>query len=203
MPTSAAAEAAGSDTKALTGYLEAPERGFASEPGAFRPMVRTFAPPSPHKRRFFTPLSFWTGDGLLCPSPPLPPSPHRSALGKGGVGGRLRRPPKNPPSPLPSPELRSGEGRGEASAAKRRAGEGRGKGWGEDRNGHPPLPEKPTPVRGDKGGWGQMFAPLGEKPLAPMRSPFQGLPDSPSGLWYLSLPLQRRAEVGIPAIRVR
>ncbi len=47
-----------------------------------------------------------------------------------------------------------------------------------------------------------MFAPLGEKPLAQMRSPFQGLPDSPSGLWYLSLPLQRRAEVGIPAIRV-
>ena len=47
-----------------------------------------------------------------------------------------------------------------------------------------------------------MCAPLGEKPLAPMRSPFQGLPDSPSGLWYLSPPLQRRAEVGIPAIRV-
>ncbi len=47
-----------------------------------------------------------------------------------------------------------------------------------------------------------MFAPLGEKPLAQMRSPFQGLPDSPSGLWYLSPPLKQRAEVGIPAIRV-
>ena len=47
-----------------------------------------------------------------------------------------------------------------------------------------------------------MFAPLGEKPLAQIRSPFQGLPDSPSGLWDLSLPLQRRAEGGIPAIRV-
>ncbi len=40
MPASPAAKAAGSDDKALTGYPEAPEEGFASEPGAFSPWRR-------------------------------------------------------------------------------------------------------------------------------------------------------------------
>ncbi len=73
------------------------------------------------------------GDTSICriaPLPPLPPSPHRFALGRGGEEGILRRPPaaaaKSPQFPLPSPAA-EGEREGHAEARPRR-GEGAGGG---------------------------------------------------------------------------
>ena len=71
------------------------------------------------------------GVAVFIPSPLLPPSPHRFALGRGGMerGGLRRRPsaaaanPPFSPSPLPPPEA---SGRGEGAGGRVRAIRGQG-----------------------------------------------------------------------------